>query len=49
MLVTVANSLFQWGKMFFQSLITDWGIIGFGIVCTFILVRVVNFIKRFFR
>lgn len=49
MLVQVAEFLFNTGTMFFNSIMTTWGIIGMGIVSTFILVRVANFIKRFFR
>lgn len=49
MLVQVADFLFSSGKKFFDSLLTDWGIIGFGIISVFVLPRVVNFMKRFFR
>lgn len=48
-MVEVSNWLFNIGSMFFQSILNDWGIIGLGLISTFILVRVVNFIKRFFR
>lgn len=49
MLVQVADFLFMSGKKFFDSLLTDWGIIGFGIISMFVFPRVVNFMKRFFR
>lgn len=49
MLLQVAQFLFNTASDFFNSLLSDWGIIGFGIVATFLLVRVTNFIRRFFR
>lgn len=45
----VATWLFNVGIAFFNSLLYDWGIIGFGVISTFLLIRVVNFIKRFFK
>lgn len=44
-----AQSLFTWIKVFFDSLLTDWGIIGFAILAFFIVPRVENFIRRMFR
>lgn len=44
MLAQVADFLFLSGKKFFDSLLTDWGIIGFGIISMFVFPRVVNFI-----
>lgn len=49
MLVQVSNFLFSVGLSLFNSLMTEWGIIGLGLVSTFLLIRVVNFIKRFFK
>lgn len=49
MLANVADFLFTSGKKFFDSLLTDWGIIGMGIIFMFIMPRVVNFMKRFFH
>lgn len=49
MLVDVANFLFNTSVSFFNSIMTDWGIIGIGLISTFLLIRVVNFIKRFFK
>lgn len=49
MFVQVADFLFSTGKLIFDSLLTDWGIIGIGILSTFFIVRVTNFIKRFFK
>lgn len=48
-MVDVAQWLFNTGILFFNSLLSDWGIIGLGIISTFLLVRVVNFMRRFFR
>lgn len=48
-MVEVADFLFNSGIAFFNSLVNDWGIIGIGIVSTFLLIRVVNFIRRFFK
>lgn len=48
-MVDVAAFLFNTGSMFWQSLLNDWGIIGLGLVSTFLIVRVANFIRRFFR
>lgn len=48
-MVDVANYLFNTSILFFNSLMSDWGIIGIGIVSTFLLVRVANFIRRFFK
>ncbi len=47
--VDVANWLFTSGQTIFSSLVSQWGIIGVGIVATFLLVRVSNFMHRFFR
>lgn len=49
MFVEVANFIFTFGLSLFQSISTTWGIIGMGLLSTFLLLRVVNFIKRFFR
>lgn len=49
MLNLVANYIFTVGKQLFDSLLSVWGIIGLGIVFNFLLVRVVNFIKKFFK
>lgn len=49
MLVDVANFLFNTSISFFNSIITDWGIIGVGLIATFLLIRVANFIRRFFK
>lgn len=48
-MVEVANYLFNTSILFFNSLMSDWGIIGIGVISTFLLVRVVNFIRRFFK
>lgn len=48
MLKEVATFLFNSGKLFFDSLLSDWGIIGLGIISCFIIPRITNFIKRFF-
>lgn len=45
----VANFLFVSGKKFFDSFLSDWGIIGFGMIAVFVVPRIVNFMKRFFR
>lgn len=49
MLSQTADFLFSSGKKFFDSFLSDWGIIGYGIIIVFIIPRVVNFMKRFFR
>lgn len=49
MLVQVSTFLFSVGSQFFSSIMSDWGIIGLGLIATFLLIRVVNFIKRFFK
>lgn len=49
MLTQVAQFLFNSGKSFFDSFMSDWGIIGYGIVIAFVIPRVVNFMKRFFQ
>lgn len=49
MLTQVAQFLFSTGSRFFNSILSDWGIIGYGILSTFLIVRVTNFIRRFFR
>lgn len=49
MLVQVSDFLFNLGSMFFNSILSDWGIIGLGLISTFLIVRVVNFIRRFFK
>lgn len=49
MFTQTANWLFSIGSSFFNSLLSDWGIIGFGVLSTFLIVRVFNFVKRFFR
>lgn len=33
----------------FNSFLSDWGFIGLSIVFVFVIVRVVNFVKRLFR
>lgn len=48
-MLDVANWLFNTGLRFFNSVLNDWGIIGIGILSTFLLVRVVNFMRRFFK
>lgn len=49
MLVQVSNFLFSVGLSLFNSIMSDWGIIGLGLISTFLLIRVVNFMKRFFK
>lgn len=49
MFVQVANFLFSLAKQIFDSISTSWGVIGFGILSTFLFARVINFIRRFFR
>lgn len=48
-MTTVAQYLFSTGQLFFNSILTDWGIIGYGILSTFIIIRVVNFVRRLFK
>lgn len=48
-LITITVWLFNTGKSLFDSILTDWGIIGLGILSTFLIIRVVNFMKRFFK
>lgn len=48
-MLDVANWLFSTGLSFFNSILSDWGIVGIGILSTFLLVRVVNFMRRFFK
>lgn len=45
----VAQWLFDTGSLFFNSIMTDWGIVGLGVIATFLIIRVVNFVKRFLR
>lgn len=45
----VAQYLFNTSILFFNSIVSDWGIIGMGILSTFLLIRVVNFMRRFFK
>lgn len=49
MLIQVSEFIFKTALDFFNSLLSDWGIIGLGIVSTFLLIRVVNFIRRLFK
>lgn len=49
MLLQVSEFLFNVATNIFDSLLSDWGIIGLGIVSTFLLIRVVNFIRRLFK
>lgn len=49
MLTQVSSFLFSVGKLFFDSILSDWGIIGLGLIATFLVIRVVKFIKRFFK
>lgn len=44
-----AQWLFSTGLSFFNSIMSDWGVIGVGLVSTFLIIRVVNFVKRFFK
>lgn len=48
-MLDVANWIFSTGLSFFNSILSDWGIIGVGILSTFLLIRVVNFMRRFFK
>lgn len=48
-LVQVAQWLFDNGVRLFNSIVNDWGIIGLGLVSTFLLVRVANFMHKFFK
>lgn len=45
----LAQWVFNTGSSFFQSLLTDWDILGFFIIAYFLIVRVVNFVKRFLK
>lgn len=47
--VNAGTWLFQSAQSLFSSMLKDWGIIGIGIIATFLLVRVSNFMHRFFR
>ena len=47
-MVDVADFIFSICKNFFDSFLSDWGIIGFGIISIFIIPRVANFVKRLF-
>lgn len=49
MLKEVANFLLNSGKLFFDSIMIDWGVIGYGIVAVFVIARLENFVKRFFK
>lgn len=49
MLAKVATFLFDSGKEIFDSILNDWGLIGYGIIFMFIMPRVVNIMKRFFK
>lgn len=49
MLVQVSQFLYSVGSMFFNSIMSEWGIIGIGLISTFLIIRVVNFIRRFFK
>lgn len=49
LLTTVAQFLFSVGSKFFNSILTDWGIIGLGVLSTFVIIRVVNFVRRLFK
>lgn len=49
MFLQVANFLFDSGKRIFDSLLSDWGIIGISVIASFVLIRVAEFIKRFFK
>lgn len=48
-MVDVANFLFDTGRKFFNSFLSDWDVIGYGIISVFVVPRVYNFIRRFFR
>ena len=41
--------LFKFATALFNSMMTTWGILGVGLISTFLVVRVVNFIKRFLK
>lgn len=49
MFVQVGNFLIDTMLKYFNSIATDWGIIGIGMISIFVLQRVINFIKRFFK
>lgn len=49
MLLQVANFMFDSSRKLFQSMLTDWGIIGLSLIGTFLLIRVANFMRRFFK
>lgn len=48
-LISTANYLLQWAKSFYDSFLTDWGILGMAIISFFVLPRVTNFIRRMFK
>lgn len=47
-LIQTADIMISWMKMFYDSFLTDWGILGMAIISFFVVPRVVNFIKRMF-
>lgn len=48
-LITVSNTLFRWLKSFYDSFLSDWGIIGMAIISFLVIPRVTNFMRRMFR
>lgn len=48
-LILVANTLFNWVKRFYDSLMSDWGILGYAIVSSFVIARVIRFMRKMFR
>lgn len=48
-LVQVADFLYSTSLSLFNSLKSDWGILGLFILSSFLLIRVANFMRRFFK
>lgn len=46
-MIDSAQFLISSAKAFFDSLLSDWGVIGYGIIAVLIVRPVIKFIKRF--
>lgn len=49
MLIQLAQFIFDSATKVFNSILADWGFIGYYIIAAPLIVRAVNFVKRMFK